>query len=167
MEYSVGIYFFTKSVMKERSEQNFNLGFTRIFALILLWVRVGILFAIACNFDNFLSASKEYWDLFIILFWGIGYFSTSMVMFHKKALALKNWHHSEIPYYERVFPVEWIYYPPLFFLNAWFLISIITKEPCKYWIIIWIIVSFLYLLWLFCFITSREDSKEDKENRKV
>lgn len=159
--------FLPKNIMKKRSEQDFNWCFMQIFVLMLLWVRSGILFVILSNFDNFLSASKEHWDLFILLFWGIGYFSTSMVMFYKKALAFKNGHQSEIPYYERVSPAEASYYPVWLFLSSWFLISIITKEPCKYWIIIWITVSILYLLWLFCFITSREEPKEEKESRKV
>ena len=163
MEYSVGIYFFTKSIMKERSEQDFNWCFATIFAVTLLLVRWIMLVVIIINFDNFLSASKEYWDLFIILFWGVGYFSTSMVMFHKKALAFKNGHHSEIPYHETVSHVEASYYPVWLFLSSWFLISIITKEPCKYWIIIWITVSIFYLLCLFCF----KKPKEEKENRKV
>ena len=167
MEYSVGIYFFTKSIMKEKTEQDFNWWFAKIFIAILWSVRLIMLFIIIINFDNFLSVSKEYWDLFIIVFWGIGYFSTSMVMFHKKALAVKNSHHSEIPYHERVSPAEASYYPVWLFLSSWFLISIITKEPCKYWIIIWITVSIVYLLWLFCFINSIEDPKEEKESRKV
>ena len=153
--------------MKKRSEQDFNWWFAKIFAVILWSVRLIMLLAIVSNLDNFLSVSKEYWDLFIIVFWGIGYFSTSMVMFHKKALAVKNSHHSEIPYHERVSPAEASYYPVWLFLSSWFLISIITKEPCKYWIIIWITVSIVYILWLFCFITSREESKEEKENREV
>ena len=157
--------FLSKNIMKKRSEQDFNWWFATIFARTLLCVRWIMLLVIAINFDNFLSASKEYWDLFIILFWGIGYFSTSMVMFHKKALAVKNGHHSEIPYHERVYPIEGIYYPAWLILGVRGLIFIITKSLCWMPILLcWIIVYFLYL---FCFINSIEDPKEEKENRKV
>lgn len=151
--------------MKGNSQQTFNWRFTLIFALILLGVRLCVALFILFNFDNFLSLSKEYWDLFIILFWGIGYFSTSIVMFSKKALACKN-DSNAISELEKVSPFEAWYYPIALFLSSWFLISIITNDQCKYWIIIWIIISCLYLFLLFCLIESINDPKEEKENKE-
>ena len=151
--------------MKKRSEQDFNWWFAKIFERTLLLFWWFMLFAIVFNFANFLSASKEYWNLFALLFWGIGYFATSMVMFHNKALAVKNGHQSEIPYHERGSKIEGIYYPAWFILSIWFLITIFTKSLC--WLGLLIYLSIAYFLYLFCFINSIEDPKEEKESRKV
>jgi len=132
--------------MKENSQQSFNWILNRIFAVVLLWVRWFIVFFTYVYFDNFRSLSKDYWDLLIILFWGIGYFSTSIVMFYKKTLALKNNSESDISDQEKVSPVEALYYPVLLFLCSWFFISFITKESSRCWMIVWIFISIVYLI---------------------
>lgn len=103
--------------MEGNSQQTFNWRCTLMFALILLGVRWSIVFSILLNFDNFLSLSKEYWDLFIILFWGIGYFSTSIVTFYKKTIAFKN-KPNDLSEQEKVSPIEAIYYPVALFLST-------------------------------------------------